>query len=182
MTTVSRLFIAIFPDEATRGTLARLSVEMAKKYGGRAITPENIHITLRFLGNTADKDAQCIRQALAEIRAEPMSLVLDQLECRPRQGMVWIGSGMLPPAMPGLIAEIEKAITGCGLPANNRAFLPHITLVRKAGRKRLSTGPRTMPCGPVEMDIRRVELVKSQTLPEGSRYTSLHSWPLDAGQ
>jgi len=182
MATSSRLFIAVFPDETARDALARLSTGMAKKYGGRAIVPENLHITLRFLGNTASKDEECIRQALDEIRAEPMSLALDQVERRARQHMVWIQSAELPPAMPGLIADIEKAVTGCGLPSNHRAFLPHITLVRKASGHRLSGGPRTMPCEPVEMEIRRVDLVMSETLPEGSRYTCLQSWPLATGQ
>jgi len=182
MTSASRLFIAAFPEPSVRAALAQLSVEMADKFSGRAIVPENLHITLRFLGNTSAEDAECIRQALDQVRAGPISLLLNQLENRPRQRMVWIGCEQVSTAMPVLVTEIEKAVTGCGLPANNHAFLPHITLVRKASSRRLSGGPRNLTCDPVEMVIRRIDLVRSETLPEGSRYTCLQSWPLDAGQ
>jgi len=182
MTSASRLFIAAFPEPSARAALVRLSVEMAEKFGGRAIAPENLHITLRFLGDTSPADAECLGQALDRIRTEPISLLLNQLEGRPRQRMVWIGCEQVPTAMPALATEIEKAVTGCGLPANNRDFLPHLTLVRKASSRRLSGEPPTLPGDPVEMVIARIDLVKSETLPEGSRYTSLQSWPLAAGQ
>ena len=179
MSSRPRLFIAAFPDDDARDRLRHLSSELADRTGGRAIPPENLHLSLRFLGNTGSEASACVQRGLDRMTGvESVSLVFDQVELRVRQRMAWIQPSAVPPTMAGLIREIEKVVSACGFPVEDRDYLPHLTLVRKTSPGPRPAAKRIVSCDPIEMFIQQIELVESETLPEGSRYTRMKRWRL----
>ncbi len=130
---MKRLFIAVELPEAVRGRLRELRRELPDI---RMASPDNAHLTLRFLGVLPEQDVPAIKAALRGVRAAPFSLRLRGLGLfsRSRQSVLW--AGLAPcPALPDLKRHIDEALLrGAGLAPDTGRFAPHVTLSRlKAG-------------------------------------------------
>lgn len=165
VTPYTRLFVAWFPDPATRESLARYARDLADRYGGRALPAENLHITLRYIGRAGEVQLGCLRRLLSDLVAESFRLQFDRLEYRARQKMIWALPGDEPEALNRLATELEHGVSTCGLGPADHAFFPHITLVRNVIRKPV-LGPLD-----IETEFDSLELVSSETLADGSRYS-----------
>jgi 2'-5' RNA ligase len=132
-----RTFLALDIDEHVRSRLAELPEQIDT---GRAkvrwVTPRNLHITLRFLGNVADDVLHTTCELVAATAAEiaPFDFAVRGLQCMPPHGrrlrMIWarvrdLGQSILP-----LYERLEIPCDGLGLPGEDRAYKPHITLGR----------------------------------------------------
>ena len=99
--------------------------------GARWITPENFHITLRFIGDIDDSTAREVFLILGRIERAALSITLDGITVfggdRPRALVAKI---VPTPALMELQAEHERLIRRLGLPAETRKFTPHVTLAR----------------------------------------------------
>ena len=124
-----RLFIAITLPETVQDALADLGNGLP---GARWVAPENLHLTLRFLGEIDRRDAEDIDAALAEIRAPgfPLSIVgVDRFGDNRRLRQLW--AGVEPhPGLLHLQSKVESAVVRSGLAPERRKFKPHITLAR----------------------------------------------------
>lgn len=167
-----RLFLALWPDEAVRGELRRV----AQGCGGREVAVENLHVTLKFLGSLDAAARNCVEQALDGVSAAPFTLVLDRVDYRRRQRMVWLSASRLPETLAVLAEHIDQRLQGCGVPAENRPYHAHVTLMRKAAR-----APAELDSDPVVWPVASVVLAASRTLPDGARYQVLRRWALAAG-
>ena len=78
-----------------------------------------------------------------------------------------------PATLSELAAQLEQACVNCGLAAEKRAYVPHLTLVRNARQAPLSG---TMK--PLLWPVESFALIRSDTLPQGAVYTELQRWPL----
>lgn len=129
-----RLFIAIEVSDDIRRRLKSLLDEL------RGIAPQvkwvraaNLHVTLKFLGNTDAAKIAAISTALQSIRSpQPVSLEFRGLgffpnERRPR--VFWAGMTSFP-NLPVLAADIDRAVHQFGVPLEERPFTPHLTLAR----------------------------------------------------
>lgn len=175
----SRLFFALWPPpEVVRG-LRRLQERELAQVPGRRITPERLHLTLRFVGAVSEPVAECLRRAAAAVRIPPFTLRIDRLGAFPRAKVVWAGIASPPPALLALAAALEQACQGCGLPAETREFAPHLTLLRKAHRH---LPRRDTSIEPLVWPVSEFVLAASQTRPEGAVYRVLARWPLRAGE
>jgi len=101
---------------------------------------EQMHLTLRFLGNVSEDQKECLIQGLDEIRLPSFSLETDALGVFPRRGLpriLWVGL-----KEPGILNElqrsIEEAVEKCGFEADDKPWYPHITLVRLNGKNHLA--------------------------------------------
>jgi 2'-5' RNA ligase len=129
-----RLFVALdFPEEV-RNALRELMERLRRDSGGaRWVRPEGMHVTLKFLGETDEKNLANIRGALAEIHsASPVEMHFRGLgffpnERRPR--VLWCGIEASP-NLGELAASVEGALEPLGFPRESRAFVPHLTLAR----------------------------------------------------
>lgn len=123
-----RLFVALPLPDQLRDRLAALGEGLP---GARWVAPENLHITLRFLGELDGREASDVDAALAGIDVERFSVSLVGVDCfgdrKPRS--LWVGVESNP-ALTRLQAKIEKAIQRAGLPPERRKFKPHVTLAR----------------------------------------------------
>lgn len=123
-----RLFVALEIPEEIRSRLFLLQCGVP---GARWSKPEQIHLTLRFVGEVNEAMAGDIDDVLSSLRAPPLTLELAGVGefggKLPRA--VW--AGVRPNA--GLVhlqKKIENALQRLGLPSEERKFTPHVTLAR----------------------------------------------------
>lgn len=133
-----RLFIAIDLPEDVR---QRLGILLSGRPDGvKPVRPEQMHLTLHFLGNVEDGPAAALLAALAAIHQPAFTIDLAKGGCFPsprRPNVLWIG---VEPSRPldALHAAVARVLADGGLAVESRPFVPHITLARVS--RRLPTG------------------------------------------
>lgn len=177
-----RLFVALDLTEDVRQRLAGLAGGVP---GARWTEPENLHLTLRFIGEVPEDQAMDIDAALAEVRAPAFPLVLDGVGVygsARRARVLWAGVERSE-ALAHLQAKVESALVRCGLPAEERKFSPHVTLARlkdappeRIGRFLSDRG--LFRAGP--MAVEHVTLYRSHLGNGGAVYEALREYPLAA--
>jgi 2'-5' RNA ligase len=129
---VIRLFVAIELPEDVRQRLAGLCVGVP---GARWVRPENIHLTLRFIGEVPEDRCHDIDAALSQIRAPGFDVALEGVGCFPVRGqarVLWAGVSRND-AVAHLYGKVESALVRTGLEPEGRKFSPHVTLARLRG-------------------------------------------------
>jgi 2'-5' RNA ligase len=124
-----RLFAALAPPPDLRQTLARLGGGLP---GARWTPAENLHITLRFIGEVDELVADAVHEALSCLRAPAFTVELAGLGLFQHgrgTGNLWIGVAAAPPLV-HLHDKIERAVVRAGLEPERRRFHPHISLAR----------------------------------------------------
>ena len=124
-----RLFVAIRPPATLRSQLLDL---MEGVEGARWQDDEQLHLTLRFVGEVDRRIAEDIAAALANVRFAPFDIRLHGVGQFDRRGVVdtlWAGVQPRDP-LAHLHRKIDRACVATGLPPEGRAYLPHITLAR----------------------------------------------------
>ena len=175
-----RLFVAIaLPDSVADG----LVMLQGGIPGARWSTREQLHLTLRFIGEVDGRDAAAIDDALAAIRSPRFSLELKGVGefggRNPRA--LWAGVRNEEPVV-HLQRKIESAVQRAGIPAEERKFSPHITLARLRGAPpdRVITflsAHALYQSGPFE--VTGFILYSSTLTPNGSLYRPERSYSLE---
>jgi RNA 2',3'-cyclic 3'-phosphodiesterase len=156
-----RLFFALWPDAATRAALAALQ----RGLRGRATAPENLHLTMAFLGMQPSAVLPVLRELLAAMPQPELSLGLDSLGYFSRARIAWAGMRHAPPALREWHAELAHRLLAQGIGHDREyGFTPHVTLMRNAAP--LDPGPIEAIAWPSP----RLVLVRSVTRPEGPLY------------
>jgi 2'-5' RNA ligase len=185
-----RLFIAISIPQDVRAPIASL----LQKF--RAITPqvkwirgENLHITLKFLGETDSSNLSFIEQSLAEIKS-PQHVSLNFLApafmIRAKApSIIWIGISHSE-NLQSLVNDIESKMHNFGFPKEDRPFVPHLTLARvpRSGPPwRVAPFPETLIETIRESSTEisgfsasEFHLIESKLKSSGAEYTTLHSF------
>jgi 2'-5' RNA ligase len=128
-----RLFVAIRPPEPIRDTLLD-AMDDSPDFRWQA--DEQLHLTLRFVGEVDRPTGEDLASALAKVRAQPFEVRLvgtGRFEAR-NAGALWAGAEPKAP-LAALAAKVERACITVGLPPERRAFHPHVTLARWKGRR-----------------------------------------------
>jgi len=127
---MQRLFVAIDLPEPAQKRLAKICCGLP---GARWVPPEQLHLTLRFIGEVEGTAFREIREALATITLAPFPLNLKNLGCFPPRKtprVLWAGIKSPPDALFTLRNRIEKNLLKLGIEPEHRKFSPHITLAR----------------------------------------------------
>jgi 2'-5' RNA ligase len=127
-----RLFVGIELPEAVRERLAGLSGGVP---GAKWVSPENMHLTLRFIGEVEYGLADDLDAALAKLQSPRFDLTLDGIGFfgKPTAARtLWAGVRKCE-ALMRLQAKVEIAVQRLGLPAEERKYSPHVTLARLRG-------------------------------------------------
>ncbi len=181
-----RTFIAIeLPEEVRRG-LARVQGELKRSHPPvRWVSPEKIHVTLKFLGEIPAEQVETVCRVVAQVAtsAAPFELeaagagVFPNLR-RPR--VIWVGVQGDLPALHALQASLERELARAGFPEEERPFSPHLTLGRVQDRatpaEARSLGQTVAGLEVPSLGRWRVEQVvvmRSDLRPEGPIYTPL---------
>ncbi|AEG47919.1 2'-5' RNA ligase [Sphingobium chlorophenolicum L-1] len=124
-----RLFVAIRPPADIRAGLLSL---MHGIIGARWQDDNQLHLTLRFVGEVDRPRADDLADALGHIRFSPFEIALSGVGCFDRKGQVhtlWAGVQPRDPLVQ-LHQKVDRACIRIGLPPDNRNYFPHITLAR----------------------------------------------------
>lgn len=127
-----RLFVAIRPPEHVRDALIDATDDSPEL---RWVSDDNLHLTLRFIGEVERPLANDIADALSGVRFPAFELRLTgvgRFEQR-NGGAVWAGVEPRRPVAE-LAAKVDRACVQAGLEPERRAFHPHITLARYGRR------------------------------------------------
>ena len=128
-----RLFVAIRPPEPIRDLLID-AMDDSPEF--RWQDEEQLHLTLRFVGEVDRPLASDLADTLGRIRADPFSLRVNgvgRFEQR-NSGALWAGVEPKEPVA-ALASKVERVCQSVGVEPERRAFHPHITLARWKGRR-----------------------------------------------
>ena len=163
-----RLFIAIQFSPDILDALLDLQAELKScDLRGRYSPPENLHLTLAFIGEYGNPDV--VMEALASVPFEPFSLRLDRLGHF--GDLYWAGIADNS-QLSAFVKRLRRALSNRNIPFDRKRFSPHITLVRKAeyyGETPLP--PVHAPEG--EMEVNGVLLMRSDRGKHGMIYTEV---------
>jgi len=180
MTPSVRAFLALGFDAPMRQRLTDALERLRRDVAGvRWLSPDTIHLTLRFLGpstpSALDRLADDVERAARA--CPPCEARVEGVGFFPSHGppqVIWAGLD-LPPAVRELQAGCERAAVAAGFPAEGRPFRPHVTLGRWRERGRRPAAP-SLDLGSTRLGP--VVLFKSDLTPQGAVHTALRSFPL----
>ena len=168
-----RLFFALTPSSELAQAFHQVGMTELLACRGRHLKPEQIHLTLRFIGSADHDMATCLREAAGRLALPAFELVFDTLGYWPRPRVVWSMPSHVPSALTDLAAQLERICVACGLPPEIRAYVPHLTLLRNVRQRPVDV---TMP--PLHWPVDAFALIRSETLSQGAVYTELQRWAL----
>jgi 2'-5' RNA ligase len=191
-----RTFIAIELDESIKDGLTRLQEGLKGEVpqgSVRWVRPASIHLTLKFLGDVPADQTREITRALERSCQgfAPFSLACGGLGCFPnlkRPRVVWVGVHEETGTLAQLQKAIEANVAPLGYPTEKRKFSPHLTLGRVQRRvsssdlHRLGEQVGSSEIGTLgQMEVRSVNLMRSDLRPSGAVYTRLAEVKLKGG-
>jgi 2'-5' RNA ligase len=178
-----RTFLALDLDASLRDRLAaaaRALPEAGSKI--RWVAPENLHVTLKFLGDVPETDVADVCNAIGELagRVEPFDFDVSHLCCIPPGGkvrMVWADVREPTGRMASVFEQAETALSRLGFPRERRGFRPHITLGR-VKFTRNAAGLRAAAAQYADtlfgsQHAGEIVVYRSELTPRGSIYTPL---------
>lgn len=175
-----RLFVAIRPPRAMR---AALLAAMGGVAHARWQRDEQLHLTLRFIGEVDRHVAEDTAAALGTVHHPRFDLALDGIghfERKGRLDALWAGVTPHDP-LKLLHNKVDQALARVGIPPDARVYLPHITLAR-FGRSSGPVGGLMERAGGVTSAAEEIDqfcLYESSLSHEGSVYTIVERYPLD---
>jgi 2'-5' RNA ligase len=183
-----RLFVALEIPSSVRDHLAALIRDL------RAIAPqpkwvraENLHVTLKFIGEASPAKLEVIRAALPAVRSgQHVELRFRGLgffpgEKRPR--VFWAGLDASP-NLAVVAGDIDQCLEKVGIAREQRAFAPHLTLARfdppGTAEKLRAAIQKSATRNFGTLRTREFHLIESKLKPTGAEYTTLQSFPFTA--
>lgn len=178
-----RLFIATPISSEIEKELSRI-ISTLKNIGGpvKWMAPANIHLTLKFLGETDEKLIPQIKEIIEEIAARHVSISsgLAELGAFPdnrRPRVYWVGLERGTEELSQIALELDKKLHNLGFQKENRPFRAHLTLGRvkfPEGLDNLTEAVKSFKVDKKPLIFGRIVLFKSTLTPRGSIYEILH--------
>ena len=183
MSQTIRSFIAFELPAAVTSLLDQVQQELkALQLTARWVRPQNIHLTLKFLGNMDPGDIENIGRAMAEAAGEyaPFTLTVGGIGFFPgikRPRVIWVGLGGATDALRNFQRNLANRLATIGFPSEKRSFKAHLTL----GRIRQAVNPNILgqtiqdysDLGNLKFSVDRIILFQSDLKPSGAVYSQL---------
>jgi 2'-5' RNA ligase len=175
-----RLFVAVHLSEEIRARLATLQDRLRRAQADVSwVKPGNLHITLKFLGETEPRRLDRIRPALADAAQGTAGFTAEVAGVGTFGGriprVVWVGvrDGATP--LVALARAVEDALAGVGIAKEKRGFTAHFTLGRVRSPRNLEALLAALRAEPAEgfgtVRVDQFSLIESELNPSGSIYT-----------
>lgn len=167
-----RIFIGLWPDKAAQTALHSLSAVALQHCGGRALRPDQWHITLAFLGSlsTQDVDSLCVQASGWRLPTAPFCI--DHYGRFKQAGIVWVGSQetLSLRQMAACHQQLWKYLLPLGYRPEQRPFVPHVSLLRQAASYPLNELPSFRP---FDWHSTHCYVVESRPTAQGTHYIPL---------
>ena len=178
-----RLFIAVnFSDELKSRILEVQQRLRSQSTRGSFTRPENLHLTLAFIGEAPEERLTCLRAIIGDINAPSFDVRFNRTGCftHSRKELWWIGAEQNCPELcsgqsPGIASlksihdKLIRDLLDAGFPADQRPFNAHITLAREVRH----LDPIVLDCPEIILKVDRVSLMKSENIKGVLTYTEL---------
>jgi RNA 2',3'-cyclic 3'-phosphodiesterase len=182
-----RIFLAVFPPaEVQRAAFGVVEALRRPGDGVSWVKPENLHYTLRFLGEVGEDGARRAAEAAIEAatQSRAFTAALGGLGAFPdprRARVIWIGMSMGSEALVALARDLDRALAQRGFGKPDKPFSTHLTLgrVREPRSDWTEALAGQHPADPAAcFSVDRICVVESQLNPRGSIYTVRAEAPL----
>ncbi|MBI2971162.1 MAG: RNA 2',3'-cyclic phosphodiesterase [Candidatus Aenigmarchaeota archaeon] len=178
-----RCFVAVDLDDALKPQTIKIQKELADLADLNLVESENLHFTLKFLGETTDAELEKAEEALTEASSgfKPFDVGVAGLGTFPNiryVRIIWIGAAELF----NLQKCVDEALAG--LRPRERHIIPHLTLARvrsARGKEKLAAYiDRHADATAGTMVVKTIKLKQSTLTPEGPMYEDLNFFRLNA--
>ena len=166
-----RLFVAINLNKKMKDHLIGMQEELyAQGFRGNMTKPENMHLTLAFIGEWPDPDQ--VIEIIEGISFRPFTL---RIEGKGAFGDLWWAGLEKNEALTALVKKLRHRLADAGIPFDRKKFTPHITLIRRAKQmsqpspRRAAANKEKSP----EMVVDHISLMRSDRGKNGMVYTEL---------
>lgn len=174
-----RLFVAVRPPEGIRGLLLDAMDDSADF---RWQSDEQLHLTLKFIGEVDRPVASDIADALSRVRSPGFRLRIAGMGSFDQRngGALWAAVEPREP-LAALAAKVDRACLAAGIALERRAFHPHITLARWSGRRTREVAgviDRTRGLASDAFAVTAFSLFESRLSRHGAHYEEVATYPL----
>ena len=175
-----RTFVAVFPPQSVRKALFRVVRDLPASKDFRLISPEKLHLTLRFLGDVTKDNLGSVTQALEPLRGrhEPFEVSTSGFGAFPsekRARILWVGVGEGSEPLREVARSVEDLLESAGFGREERPFVPHLTLGRARSRRAKLDEARLYPPA-LRFTVSGVDLVESVPGAGGVTYSVLETY------
>ena len=146
----------------------------------RIVPPANLHITLKFLGSVDEKKLGEIDMALKAVAAKQAPMELSYEGIGVFKNSIWVGV-TANEALTRLATDIDAACAALGFKQEEKTYVPHITLARFDRNGKIKLSERQEKFSEKKWGtsrVRNMSLFKSETLPEGAKYSVIGQYEL----
>ncbi len=181
-----RTFIAIELPEPIKNSLARLIDKLKETSADvKWVQPQNIHLTLKFLGERDDKKVDRITEILDEVAKnhKAFPIRINALGAFPNMSsprVIWVGIDQGDIETKSIFKDLEDSICKVGIPKEDRAFSSHITIGRTRSAKGITELSQAIASlndsigkDKLEFTAGSITLFKSTLTPKGPIYEAL---------
>jgi 2'-5' RNA ligase len=185
-----RTFIAVELAKPIRDRVIALQEKLAGTGTEvKWVEPENLHVTLLFLGEVEDREVPDVCRLTADCvrKHAPFTMTVEAVGCFPnprRPRILWVGVGQGADELCAIHDELEASFDSMGVRREERRFTPHITLGRVKSDRPLDdlsavlTKQAAWKAG--ESPVREIHVMSSRLGSHGPKYTVLSRAPLNA--
>jgi 2'-5' RNA ligase len=146
----------------------------------KLVKPQNIHLTIRFLGNISPPMVDAIYEEMKQLSFTPFTVELTGLGAFPKltyPRVVWAGIRKGADELTDVFEQLEPRLRGLGFKPDNKGFSPHLTIARvRTGRNKAQLIKLIQELEDHEFGAVKAEcfrLKKSDLTPKGPIYTTL---------
>lgn len=160
-----------------RHQLDDLSEKLELVCGGKKVVADNIHLTLIFLGEIEASRLEQLLLVANKVKGRVFNFIVDGIHYWQCNRIIYAGADKVPLELFDLVSFLKKILSANGFSFDQRAFTPHITLVRKVSHHDLPNSLIHLE-RPIIWPVREWLLVKSERGSDRSVYNSIGRWPL----
>ena len=168
-----RLFFALWPQAELQQAFFAAGNKLHRRCGGRRTRRENIHLTLAFLGAVEPARLPRVVAVADQIALPSFEMIFDRLGWWRQNQVAWAATSDTPRAIVDLVKALQLGLVAEGFKFDERRFVPHITLLRKA-----NCPPGVIDSPPIVWDAEAFVLVRSTLQEGGPHYAIEKRWPL----
>lgn len=175
-----RLFIAIELNDQIKSVLSSIQNDL-KRYmtKGNPTSTDNFHITLRFIGEVNEEEAEKLKKVVNEAAAQtkPFTLYLSELGHFPRKNkeIIWAGVKGQMEELFKLKDKLESELEAAGFSKEERDYTPHISLVRQAVLERgYDEVKEELTVPEDEITVESIALMESKRIDDELVYRAIH--------
>jgi RNA 2',3'-cyclic 3'-phosphodiesterase len=183
-----RLFVAVNISKENKNKISKIQ-SVLKKSGADAkwVEENNLHLTLKFLGEVEENKVNHIIEKLKQVVLDVKKFEVDfesvgvfPTEMSPR--VLWIGTGKGAEELKNLTEKTETLFEEIGFEKEKRKFSPHLTVGRfrsSKGKEKLLDIIKSLTFEKITEEVKSVFLIKSVLTPKGSIYSIVEKFCLE---